>query len=87
MQKKDYELHNAEFHFHLISMFLMNEDEVLNLLQASEDVFLSSNLNANVKADFGIIQPDVILCRNIVFKLHIYINCDIIHAVLVLYQT
>lgn len=50
------ELHNAEFHVHLISMFLMSEDEVLNLLQASEDAFLSSNLNGNVKADFEIIQ-------------------------------
>lgn len=54
--KRIMELHNAEFHFHLISMFLMSEDEVLNLLQASEDAFLSSNLNGNVKADFEIIQ-------------------------------
>ena len=54
--KKIMELHNAEFYFHLMSMFLMSEDEVLNLLQASEDVFLSSNLKENVKANFEIIQ-------------------------------
>lgn len=50
------ELHNAEFHFHLISMSLMSEDEVLNLIQDSEDAFLSSKINGNVRANFEIIQ-------------------------------
>lgn len=54
--KRSMELHNAEFHFHLISMFLMSEDEVINLIQASEDVFLSTDLNGNVVANFEIIQ-------------------------------
>ena len=54
--KKIMELHNAEFYFHLISMYLMSEDEVLNLIQISEDAILSSNLKGNIKANFEIIQ-------------------------------
>lgn len=49
-------MHNINFYFRLIATFLMNEDDVLNMIQSMEDAFLASGLKGNGRIDFNIVQ-------------------------------